>query len=77
MEMAAQHKVDSFILAMSPKILSGKDTSEQTEQFLKKYNDIEGVRIPGSRRHKNRENDEPRKVNTSLLNTIIDLRDES
>ena len=66
-----------FILAMSPKILSGKDTSEQTEQFLKKYNDIEGVRIPGSRRHKNRENDEPRKVNTSLLNTIIDLRDES
>ena len=66
-----------FILAMSPKILSGKDTSEQTEQFLKKYNDIEGVRIPGSRRHKNRENNGPREVNTSLFNTIIELRDES
>ena len=66
-----------FILAISPKILSGKDTSEQTEQFLKKYNDIEGVRIPGSRRHKNRENNGPREVNTSLFNTIIELRDES
>ena len=66
-----------FILAISPKILSGKDTSKQTEQFLKKYNDIEGVRIPGSRRHKNRENNGPREVNTSLFNTIIELRDES
>ena len=66
-----------FILAMSPEILSGIDTSEQTENFLERYQKIDGVRLPGARRHKNRENDEPRKVNTSLLNTIIDLRDES
>ena len=37
---------------MSPKIMSGKDTSEQTENFLKKYNSIEGTRLPGDRRHK-------------------------
>ena len=66
-----------FILAMSPEILSGVDTSEQTENFLERYQKIDGVRLPGARRHKNRENDEPRMVNTSLLNTIIDLRDES
>ena len=62
-----------FILAMSPKILSGKDTSDQTEQFLKKYNDIDGVRIPGARRHTNRKDTGPRKVNLELINTIKKL----
>ena len=64
-----------FILAMSPEIISGKDTSEQTEEFLKKYNDIDGTRMPGSRRHENRKNIGPRDVNTDLLNTIIKLKD--
>jgi delta1-piperideine-2-carboxylate reductase len=62
-----------FILAMSPEILSGKDTSDQTEQFLKKYNDIDGVRIPGARRHTNRKVTGPRKVNLELINTIKKL----
>ena len=52
-----------FILAMSPSILSGKDTSEQTEQFLKQYNNIDGTRLPGARRHENRKDTGPRKVN--------------
>ena len=64
-----------FILAMSPEIISGKDTSTQTEEFLKKYNEIDGTRMPGSRRHENRKNIGPRDVNTDLLNTIIKLRD--
>ena len=63
-----------FILAMSPEIISGKDTSEQTEEFLKKYNDIDGTRLPGARRHNNRKDTGPREVNTDLLNTIIKLR---
>jgi delta1-piperideine-2-carboxylate reductase len=62
---------------MSPEIISGKDTSEQTEKFLKEYNNIDGTRLPGSRRHENRANKGPREVNTSLVNTIINLRDES
>ena len=62
-----------FILAMSPEILSGKDTSDQTEQFLKKYNDIDGVRIPGARRHTNRKDTGSRKVNLELINTIKKL----
>ena len=66
-----------FILAMSPEIISGKDTSEQTEKFLKEYNNIDGTRLPGARRHDNRANKGPREVNTSLVNTIINLRDES
>lgn len=58
---------------MSPKILSGKDTSKQTEDFLKKYNSIEGTRLPGDRRHKNRQDLGPRKVNSNLVKTISDL----
>ena len=62
-----------FILAMSPEIISGKDTSAQTEEFLKKYNDIEGTRLPGLRRHENRKNIGPRAVNAELINTIKKL----
>ena len=65
-----------FILAMSPKILSGKDTSDQTEEFLKKYTAIDGVRIPGARRHNNRKDTGPREVNSALIATITSLRDE-
>ena len=64
-----------FILAMSPEIISGKDTSAQTEEFLKKYNEIEGTRLPGERRHKNRKNLGKRQVNTALVNTIKELID--
>ena len=62
-----------FILAMSPEIISGKDTSAQTEEFLKKYNDIDGTRLPGLRRHENRKNIGPRAVNAELINTIKKL----
>ena len=62
-----------FILAMSPKILSGKDTADQTENFLKKYNEIEGTRLPGERRHKNRQDLGTRQVNSDLVKTISSL----
>ena len=62
-----------FILAMSPEIISGKDTSAQTEDFLKKYNEIEGTRLPGERRHTNRKDLGKRQVNSALVNTIKEL----
>ena len=62
-----------FILAMSPEIISGKDTSAQTEDFLKKYNEIEGTRLPGERRHENRKDLGKRQVNSALVNTIKEL----
>jgi delta1-piperideine-2-carboxylate reductase len=62
-----------FILAMSPKILSGKDTSSQTEDFLEKYKSIDGVRVPGARRHNNRKDTGPRQVNTALIETVSNL----
>jgi delta1-piperideine-2-carboxylate reductase len=65
-----------FILAMSPDILSGKNCTEQTEGFFEKYAAIEGTRLPGARRHKNRENKGPRAVNAALIKTIRQLRDD-
>ena len=62
-----------FILAMSPEIISGKDTSAQTEDFLKNYNEIEGTRLPGERRHENRKDLGKRQVNSALVNTIKEL----
>ncbi|MGK0399095.1 MAG: delta1-piperideine-2-carboxylate reductase [Gammaproteobacteria bacterium] len=66
-----------FILAMSPDILSGKDSSDQTDRFFERYDAIEGTRLPGARRHKNREDKGPRAVNAELVSTIRQLRDES
>jgi delta1-piperideine-2-carboxylate reductase len=66
-----------FILAMSPEILSGKDCTDQTERFFKRYEAIDGTRLPGVRRHKNRENTGPRTVNTELVEKIIELRNGS
>ena len=65
-----------FILAISPDILSGKDHNDQCEGFFTKYGEIEGTRLPGSRRHKNREDTGPRSVNAELIKTITQLRDE-
>jgi delta1-piperideine-2-carboxylate reductase len=64
-----------FILAMSPDILSGKNSANQTDRFFEKYDGIEGTRLPGARRHKNRENTGPRSVNAELIETIKQLRD--
>lgn len=66
-----------FILAMSPKILSGKDYNSQTERFFEKYETIDGARLPGARRHKNRQNTGPRVVNAELVKTITQLRDNT
>jgi len=60
-----------------PKILSGKDTSKQTEDFLETYSSIDGVRIPGARRHNNRKDTGPREVNSALIATITELRDKN
>ena len=39
----------------------------------KKYNEIEGTRLPGERRHENRKDLGKRQVNSALVNTIKEL----
>ena len=59
-----------FILAISPEKLSGSGWDKHADKFFEKMVGMDGVRLPGSRRHKNRLNEEPRKINSDLIKKI-------
>lgn len=63
-------KGGEFIVAMSPEILAGSDWQEHSEAFLSRLESMEGVRLPGKRRHANRLSEEPRQIKTDLLAKI-------
>ena len=58
---------------MSPELIAGKGWSEHSEKFFEKMLSLEGVRLPGQRRHKNRLSNKPRKINAVLVEKIIGL----
>jgi len=63
-----------FILAMSPEITSGTaDWGMGADSLFDKLKSYENLRLPGERRHKNRQDTGPRSVNTELLETIQGL----
>ena len=62
-----------FILAISPEKIAGPGWDKHANQFLKKMSEMEGVRLPGERRHKNRLDKKPRKINEDLIKKITNL----
>ena len=62
-----------FILAISPDKLSGNDWDNHSSKFFDKMKSMEGVRLPGERRHKNRLDKGPRNINEELINKIKSL----
>ena len=56
-----------FIMAFNPQIIAGPNWEEHCENFFQKLTSIDGVRLPGSRRHKNRSGDNYRSINEELL----------
>ena len=62
-----------FILAISPDKLSGKDWDNHSSAFFDKMKSMDGVRLPGERRHKNRLDKGPRNINEKLVNKIKSL----
>lgn len=63
-----------FILALSPRITSGSnDWAGTASEFFDKLKSYKDVRLPGERRHKNRQNTGPRSVNTELVEKIREL----
>ena len=59
---------------MSPEIISGLDDwDKNAELFINKLSNLEGIRMPGQRRHKNRNTQKIIKVNSDLLNKIYSL----
>jgi len=67
-------KGGEFILAISPDKIAGQGWQEHAEQFFKRIQSTEGVRLPGERRHKNRLDLGPRKINKELIEKIKKLK---
>ena len=59
-----------FILAISPEKITGSDWDNHADKFFKKMKSMDGVRLPGERRHKNRLDLGPRKINEELVKKI-------
>ena len=62
-----------FILAISPDKLSGNNWEKHSDEFFNKMKSMDGVRLPGERRHKNRLDKGPRNINEELVNKIKSL----
>ena len=62
-----------FILAISPDKLSENDWDKHASEFFEKMKSMDGVRLPGERRHKNRLDKGPRNINEELVNKIKSL----
>ena len=64
-----------IILSMSPDIIAGPEWQQHVEKFSNKMLAMEGVRLPGARRHKNRLNTGAREIDSTLIQTIRELAD--
>ncbi|PPR49271.1 MAG: Delta(1)-pyrroline-2-carboxylate/Delta(1)-piperideine-2-carboxylate reductase [Alphaproteobacteria bacterium MarineAlpha5_Bin5] len=62
-----------FIMALSPNLIAGENWNEHSEKFFQEMKSLEGVRLPGERRHKNRLNTGSRSINKELVDKIISL----
>ncbi|MBU1468142.1 MAG: Ldh family oxidoreductase [Gammaproteobacteria bacterium] len=62
-----------FILAIDPKIMGGDNWAVHAEKLFEKLESIDGIRLPGQRRHKLRADKGPRIVNAELLKTLKKL----
>lgn len=62
-----------MLIAMSPEVIAGGDWQTHSESFFTRLENLEGVRLPGQRRHSNRSNNEPRQINADLHKQIKKL----
>ena len=59
-----------FLLALNPEVISGGDWAAQSEEFIARLSKMDGVRLPAERRYLNRKNNDPREINSDLLEKI-------
>ena len=63
-------KGGELVIAISPELVAGGGWVSHSEKFLEKLEGLDGLRMPGERRHKNRLNTGPRNINKELLSKI-------
>jgi len=66
-------KGGEFILAMSPNKIAGPNWNKHADKFFRKMKSMDGVRLPGERRHKNRLDIGQRQINAALIKKITSL----
>ena len=55
------------------KLIAGDNWNEHAEKFFDQMKSLDGVRLPGERRHNNRLNSGPRSINKELVDKIKSL----
>ena len=66
-------KGGEFILAISPDKITSSGWDKHADEFFSKMKSMDGVRLPGERRHKNRLDKGPRNINVELVAKIKTL----
>ena len=62
-----------MVIALSPALIAGAGWDSHAEAFVDRLSSLDGVRLPGERRHVNRLDTGPRSINQALVETIRDL----
>lgn len=66
-------KGGELVIAINPELVAGSGWDSHSEDFFKHLEAIEGVRVPGERRHKNRLDLGARSINKELLEKLRNL----
>lgn len=61
------------VIALSPALIAGDGWDVHAEGFLERLTGLQGVRVPGMRRHANRLDTGPREINAQLFKNISSL----
>ena len=62
-----------LIIAISPDLVVGDGWDSHAEGFFEEMAKLDGVRMPGARRHQNRQDTGTRQINSALIETIKGL----
>ena len=63
-------KGGELVIAINPQLVAGEGWQDHCESFFTAIRQLDGVRLPGDRRHKNRLDTGPRQINSDLIGRI-------
>ena len=62
-----------FVLALSPQVFAGDSWREHSRGFVERLQSMPGVRLPGARRHQNRQDASSRQIPAATIQKIKEL----
>lgn len=66
-------KGGELVIALSPALIASGDWKTHVSGFFAEMGKLDGIRLAGERRHKNRLDTGPRQINSALIDTINSL----